>query len=161
MSILSLKIDTMLKPKFKFILFKGKRLSNGKFSIKLQVKAAPRDYRRIDLNLTAFPDQWDAARERFKDNDTFEAENEELRALERRANNLLKDFRMEEGVYDFCYETFKERFLGEGDRKKQKESQIEIEKPDTVLGFLEWYIGYLTEKERLATGLVLNRSGAF
>ncbi|MEO1033785.1 MAG: site-specific integrase [Bacteroidota bacterium] len=144
----------MLKPKTKFVLSKSNPPANGKYPIILQVKPFNKPYRRITLGLTATEQQWDKHKERFKDDGLFETENEDLRAYERKANEIIKGFRDDDGNYGrFNFEAFKAQFLSlpeEVPGEQDSESgELTEEKPDTLLGFLDWYINYLTIKERI------------
>lgn len=133
----------MLTPTANIILFKGKKLVDGSHPIVLQVKVDTGKYKRISLGLSAKEKEWNATDSRFRDNSKHELDNRDLFDYETKAQNLLREMteemRRERKKFDF--KLFKARFLGQEVK--------DATKPSTVLGFLEWYIQYLEEKNRL------------
>jgi hypothetical protein len=132
----------MLTPKAKIILFKGKKLKNGKRPIMLQIKIADNKYKRISLEMSAKESEWNATDARFKNTTKNKSKNRDLIDHIDRANDILNEMyvEMKKERKDFSFDEFKNRFLG-------KETSNEI--PATFLGFLQWYIKYLTEKQRI------------
>jgi integrase/recombinase XerD len=132
----------MLTPKAKIILFKGKKLKNGKRPIMLQIKIADNKYKRISLEMSAKDSEWNATDARFKNTTKNKSKNRDLIDHIDRANDILNEMyvEMKKERKDFSFDEFKNRFLG-------KETSNEI--PATFLGFLQWYINYLTEKQRI------------
>lgn len=132
----------MLTPTANLILFKGKKLKDGSHPITLQVKVDTGKYKRISLGLSAKEKDWNATDSRFRDNNKHELDNRDLFDYETKAQTILREMteemRRERKKFDF--DVFKARFLGK---------EVPASKPNTVLGFLQWYISYLTEKGRL------------
>jgi len=133
----------MLTPESKVIIYKGKRLKDGSHPIVLQVKVAARDYRRIGLKMSAFLHDWNATDSRFRDTVKYEPENRDLFDHETKANEIINKMiqEMKKKRIAFDFNRFKADFLG----IKYETS----DKPDTLLGFLDWYSEHLRHKNRL------------
>ena len=133
----------MLTPESKVIIYKGKRLKDGSHPIVLQVKVAARDYRRIGLKISAFLHDWNTTDSRFRDTVKYEPENRDLFDHETKANEIINKMiqEMKKKRIAFDFNRFKAEFLG----IKYETS----DKPDTLLGFLDWYSEHLRHKNRL------------
>ncbi len=133
----------MLTPESNVILYKGKTLKDGSHPIMLQVKVAARDYRRIGLKMSSLPKDWNATDSRFRNTTKYETENRDLFDFETKANEIINKMiqEMKKKRIAFDFHKFKADFLG-----------IKYEttdKPDTLLGFLDWYCEHLRQKDRL------------
>jgi len=139
-----------MKPKSKIILFKGKKLKDGRFPIMLQLKIG-KQYKRLSLGMSATEREWNATDQRYKNKKKYKTHNWDLLDYQEDANEILSDMyrEMRQSRKEFSFYAFKQRFC-----KKEDETETAQEKmPTELLGFLDWYIDYLTQLEKLGDRL--------
>lgn len=95
----------------KIVLYKSKKLKDGAHPIVLQVVENSKPY-KISLGYSAFPDEWDAHKGRYKKNrGGFKLKNEILREKEQLAEKILDTINLQNKPFTPTF--FKSLFIGE------------------------------------------------
>lgn len=95
--------------------------------------------------MKAKPSEWDDAEARFKDVIKYKIQNDRLRKIKFRAEGIFSKMLDEliEEDKELSFEEFKAKFTRNDGKKEENKF------PDTLLGFLQFYMDFLLERERI------------